>query len=121
MPMAHLPTYPVLTYNRPDLYGSASSNRYVTRNSPSEFPCPELPAISIECGLRFIVCQDCDGEGRRWHAHFSHWDPPEDVDAGPCPTCEGTGYEVVEVESLSEEEFLGREWRPIEGIDDVDA
>lgn len=119
MLLAHLPTYPVTTYNRTEPHISASGNRCVIVKSSRSFPASELSQISIE--LRFIVCQDCDGEGRRWRTHFSQWDPPEDVDAGPCPTCDGTGYEVVEVESLSEEEFLGREWRPIEGIDDVDA
>lgn len=119
MPMAHHPTYPVPTYNRTEAYRSASGNRPVIVNFPGLVPEPELSAISIE--LRFVACQDCDGEGRRWRTHFSHWDPPEDVDAGPCSTCEGTGYEVVEVEPLSEDEFMGREWRPIEGACDVDA
>lgn len=119
MPMAHHPTYPVTPYNSPEPYLSASGIRHVIVKFPGLFPDPELSAISIE--LRFIVCQDCDGEGRRWRTHFSHWDPPEEVDAGPCPTCDGTGYEVVEVEALSKDEFLGREWRPIEGAFDVDA
>lgn len=119
MPMAHHPTYPVTTYNRtqPDI--SASDNLPVILKYTRSLRMAGLYVAPVD--LRFVVCQECDGEGRRWRTHFSHWDPPEDVDAGPCPTCDGTGYEVVEVEPLSEDEFMGREWRPIEGACDVDA
>lgn len=119
MPMAHLPTCPVLTHFRTQPDKPARVNRSIILKYTQSLHSPISTAAPMD--LRVVVCQDCDGEGRRWRTHFSHWDPPEDVDAGPCATCEGTGYEVVEVEPLTEDEFMGREWRPIEGVEDADA
>ena len=39
-----------------------------------------------------LPCMSCGGEGRNWKSKHGGNDP--DVwDAGPCPTCEGSGNE----------------------------
>ena len=58
-------------------------------NAP--FPLPEV---------RLVLCSACGSEGRVIR-HFCG----DDHDEGPCPVCEGTGSEIVEVEPIDMEDL----------------
>lgn len=47
---------------------------------------------------RFIPCQACGSEGRRYSGHPND---PNPVDEGECGVCEGTGGEIVETEPVT--------------------
>jgi DnaJ-class molecular chaperone len=56
--------------------------------------------------VRIVLCEACGGDGRVWTSRYGGNDP--DVwDAGPCPVCEGTGDEIVEVQPIEMEDL---EW-----------
>lgn len=50
---------------------------------------------------RIVLCEACGSEGRVLTCDGG----PDEVDHGPCPVCEGTGYEVIEVEPIELEDL----------------
>jgi hypothetical protein len=51
--------------------------------------------------VRLKPCEHCQSEGRIIRAVSRHWGlEPKDEDCGECPVCEGTGMEMIEVESI---------------------
>ena len=52
--------------------------------------------------VRIILCRRCGSEGRTLVAWPGQYDP---VDCGPCPQCEATGSEIVEVEPIEMEDL----------------
>lgn len=48
--------------------------------------------------VRMVLCEACGGEGRIYSGHPNNPHPRE---IGPCPTCEGTGLQIVEVFPIS--------------------
>lgn len=66
---------------------------------------------------RIIPCEYCGSEGRILRGHPND---PYPRDCGPCPVCEGTGSEVIEVEPLTMDEALeadGEKLRQLTGED----
>lgn len=55
------------------------------------------------CDHRIVLCEHCGSEGRIYRGHANDPNPRDD---GPCPVCEGTGYEVVTTEPITMEEAL---------------
>jgi hypothetical protein len=51
---------------------------------------------------RIVLCEVCGSEGRILTGHPND---PYPRDGGPCPACEGTGLEVIEVEPITEEDL----------------
>jgi hypothetical protein len=57
-------------------------------------------ASNIE-DFRLKPCEHCQSEGRIIRAVSRHWGmEPKEEDCGECPVCEGTGMEMIEVESI---------------------
>jgi hypothetical protein len=55
--------------------------------------------VDHDCA-RIVLCEACGSEGRIYTSRGG----PDDYDNGPCPECEGTGYAVVPVEPITEED-----------------
>jgi hypothetical protein len=47
---------------------------------------------------RIVPCEHCGTEGRIYSGYSND---PHPKDEGPCPACEGTGGEIVEVEPIT--------------------
>ncbi len=60
------------------------------------------------CSTRLIPCEHCDGTGRDWRetGEFSRFDGSMiGVDCGPCPVCNGSLVEAIEVEAITLEDL----------------
>ena len=57
--------------------------------------------------VRIVVCEACGGEGRRYVISGCERETgyPLEHDCGPCPYCEGTGGEIIEVEPIEMEDL----------------
>lgn len=59
--------------------------------------------------FRVVPCEACGSEGRLYERHtwydreYGYQDGEEDT--GPCPYCEGTGGELIEVEPIEMEDL----------------
>jgi hypothetical protein len=52
-------------------------------------------------------CEHCGSEGRILRERTRQWGlEPEEIDCGECPVCEGTGYEIVPTEPVTEHEIM---------------
>jgi hypothetical protein len=65
---------------------------------------------SIHTDYRIVGCEACGTDGRLYvldYCHGSRNEPPHwgDRDDGPCPYCEGTGGEIIEVEPIGIEDL----------------
>jgi hypothetical protein len=49
---------------------------------------------------RLVLCETCGSEGRIYRGLYE-----DERDCGPCPACEGTGGEIVEVEPIEMEDL----------------
>lgn len=52
--------------------------------------------------VRIVLCERCRSEGRLYCGHAND---PNPRDCGPCPACEGTGGELIEVEPIEMEDL----------------
>lgn len=50
--------------------------------------------------FRIVLCDTCGSEGRIYRGLYE-----DERDCGPCPVCEGTGSEVIEVEPVELEDL----------------
>lgn len=68
--------------------------------------------------VRVVPCTHCGSEGRLYRGHAND---PNPRDCGPCPVCEGTGGEVIEVEPVElenlEAERAAEERRQLENAE----
>lgn len=58
--------------------------------------------LNVGRDVRIILCRTCESEGRTLMAWPGQYNP---VDCGPCPVCEGTGSEIIEVEPIKMEDL----------------
>jgi hypothetical protein len=59
--------------------------------------------------FRLVPCEHCDTEGHIYELMrgFVSWDEPYGEYVGrKCPVCEGSGAELIEGESVTEEEIM---------------
>jgi ssDNA-binding Zn-finger/Zn-ribbon topoisomerase 1 len=54
-----------------------------------------------ECQYRVVRCDACGSEGRILRGQYE-----DEYDDGPCPACEGTGEEIVEVEPIDQDDLI---------------
>ena len=66
------------------------------------FECPicrkgELPSATDH---RIVLCENCQSEGRLYRGQYE-----DERDCGPCPVCEGTGWEIIKTEPVTLEDI----------------
>jgi len=47
--------------------------------------------------IRFVLCETCNSEGRVLRSNGG----PDDIDCGECPTCNGVGQVIIDVEPIT--------------------
>jgi DnaJ-class molecular chaperone len=59
----------------------------------------------VSDNLRAVECEACEGSGRHEMRFFFSNDPEDLWDIGPCPACNGTGEEWIEVAPIEMEDL----------------
>ena len=71
---------------------------------PCSYPdCDGGPATGYcHTNCRIVPCETCGTEGRIYRGHPNDPNPRDD---GPCPACEETGGEIIEVQPIELEDL----------------